>query len=219
MGMAFFLVLSFQGLYPRVAATRRHAYGAVLSACIGSFVCAWLYGWLATPNTADSLHAWLDLRFGSFGGYWGALAGGTLFALVTHQSALRHADVLAPAILTGGAVARVGCLFTGCCRGVPIAPDWLFGVTVFRPWAAYDLAALLLTLYVVRVYHRRAPGPRGTTTALTLVFYGLLRFPLEFARDLEQVLAGLTYGQWMALAQVVAGAALAAWLRRHHAKA
>ncbi|NIA15796.1 MAG: hypothetical protein GWP08_17155 [Nitrospiraceae bacterium] len=213
MALAFFVVLSFQGLFPRVADTRGRAYGAVLAACIGGFAGAWLYGWLASPDVADTLHAWLDLRFGSFGGYWGALAGAAGFAAITRQPVLRYADVFAPAILVGGAVARLGCVFTGCCRGVPVAPDWLFGVAVLRPWPVYDLAALLLTFYLVQV-RRRASGPAGMTTGLALLVYGLLRFPLEFARDLEPALGRLTWGQWMALVQVVGGGMLLAWLRR-----
>jgi len=216
LALAFFVVLALQGLYPRIVAVRIRAYWIVLAAVVGGILGAWLYGSAASPAEADALHAWLDLRFGSFGGYWGALAAGMASAWAARQRVLACADALVPAMLAGGAVARIGCLFTGCCRGVSVAPELLHGFQPFRPWAAYDLAALLAALAIVRVAPRRAPslGFPGAALCLFLVAYGVLRFPLEFVRDLPAVAGPLTSGQVLALAQVLAGAAGLAWLRR-----
>ena len=216
LALAFFVVLAFQGLYPRVVTTRLRAYGVLLAAIAGGVVGGWLYGWAASPAEVDELHAWLDLRFGSFGGYWGALAAGMAGAWVARQRALECADALVPGILAGGAVARVGCLFTGCCRGITVPPELFHGLQPFRPWPAYDLAALLAVLAVVRIAPRRVPWLRfpGAALCLFLVLYGALRFPLEFLRDLPAAAGPLTSGQVLAWAQLLAGIAGVAWLAR-----
>ena len=202
LALAFFWVISVQHLYPNIARTRLHAYASLVAAILGGALGAWAYGTWTSPSAADPLHAWLDLRFGSFGGYWGALAAVLVYATLTRHPRLRYADALVPGILAGGSVARIGCLFTGCCRGIA-------AFHIFRPWPLYDIAALLITWSAIRFLQRRdsqwqAPGG---ALCLFLLIYGVLRFSLEFLRDLPGVAGPFTVGHLAAAAQVFAGAA------------
>lgn len=210
--LAFFFVISSQRLYPGVSKSRVHASLTLAVAAVGGALGAWAYGWAASINEAGPLHSWLTFRFGSFGGYWGALGACMAYAALTRQPILRHGDALVPGILAGGAVARIGCLFTGCCRGIWIGSNPPNGLQPFRPWPAYDIAALLLTLALIHIVARRR-GPDhnpGGPLCFFLIIYGVMRFSLEFFRDLDAVFWGLTVGQTTALAQILVGVALLA---------
>ena len=128
----------------------------------------------------------------------GELAGVSLWALIARKSVLASANAVAPAVMTAGAVARLGCVFAGCCRG-------LLGLPLFHAWPLYDIAALLVALMLgVQVEKRRAGG----ALLAFLIVYGVLRFFLEFARDVPASALGLTAGQWFAAVQATAGVAL-----------
>lgn len=221
MALAFFFVVSFQRLHPGVLPSRRQAGLALAGAAIAGVVGAWANGVLGAGQHLDPLHSWLALRFGSFGGYWGALAGAMACAALVRTSPMRVADALVPGLLIGGSVARLGCLFTGCCRGIWIGPIPGAGFQPFRPWPVYDIAALLLTLAVILVVsrkHRKGQTP-GLSLCLLLTVYGVLRFMLEFLRDLDPLLFRLTAGQMTACLQVAVGIALFARLRQQTCRA
>lgn len=211
LALAFFWVISAQRLYGNRLPGRHsafpggvvHVYGALITATACGVLGAWLYGSWTSPRAADPLHAWLDLRFGSFGGYWGALIGALAYATLTRHPRLRFADALVPGILAGASVARIGCLFTGCCRGIA-------AFHVFRPWPIYDIAALLITWGAIRLIERgmnRLAAPGGALCTF-LLLYGALRFPLEFLRDLPGIAGPFTTGHFAAAAQMLGGAVL-----------
>jgi len=200
LALAFFWVISAQRLYPGVARSRFHAYVSLMAAIICGVLAAWVYGMWAGPRTVDPLHGWLELRFGSFGGYWGVLAAAFVYATLTGHPRLRYADALVPGILAGASVARVGCLFTGCCGGIE-------AFHFFRPWPLYDIAALLATWGAIVLVQRRDNrfGAPGGGVFLFLLIYGVLRFPLEFIRDLPGIAGPFTAGHFMAVVQVIVG--------------
>lgn len=100
----------------------------LVSAIVGARV---LYMFL-TPDAG----AFIDLRdvmkYGlgglSFhGGLLGGVLAGSLYIRFAKMSYWRVADCLAPGILLGYAVTRIGCLLNGCCYGKPAAAS--------LPWA------------------------------------------------------------------------------------
>jgi prolipoprotein diacylglyceryltransferase len=122
----------------------------------------------------------------------------------------RTGDVFAPAVALGMAVGRVGCLLTeppgrptslpwgvrlsaeqvaaipactGCVAGRPLHPSF-----------AYEIAFHLLALGALLWLRDRVPVPGGLLT-LYLGAYAVFRFAVEFTRDNEVVLAGMTRGQ------------------------
>lgn len=191
LGAAFFVVLAWKRLSAGPARSRRESIAALLSAVILAAA-----GSLVLSDHTDP-HAIIGAQ-ASFTAYWGALIGVSLWALIARKPILAAANALAPAVMAGGSVARLGCVFAGCCRGLP-------GLPLFHPWPLYDVAALFGAVMIgIHLEKRRAGG----ALLAFLIAYGLLRFFLEFARDVPASALGLTAGQWFAAAQAAVGVAL-----------
>ena len=212
--LAFFVVLSYQRLQAGMAGHRTRIALIIAMAAVSGLAGAWFHARIFPAGNAGLAQGALDVRFGSFGGYWGALIGATAAAALMRVSILACADALVPGLLVGGGVARIGCLFAGCCRGIHVPAFGSF--QPFHFWAAIDSFALLATAVVVmRIERARGEGlAPGITLGLYLSVYGALRFMLEFARDLSPVIGPFTSGQIMSALQVLAGILLLAFLRR-----
>ena len=193
---AFFLVLSFQQLSAGAACTRRDAWLALCCATCGGILGACVSGNLAVAGA----HSWFNMRFGSLGGYWGVILGMVAYAAVTGQSMWRYGGALVPGLCIGGVIARIGCLFGGCCGGT----------LPFVPWPAYDIAALLATLAIVR-RTKSGDAPSGMDLCVWLLAYGTLRFAIEFSRDVPAAVWFFTSSQVMCIIQVAAVACVWYW--------
>jgi phosphatidylglycerol---prolipoprotein diacylglyceryl transferase len=210
MAAAFFLVLAYQGLYPAVFSERRKAMLLVAATSATGLIAAWAFAVYSPVKGTESValaHEWSGGSFSSFGGYWGALPGAGLVAMWLGKSPLRVMDRLVPAILVAGCVARIGCLFTGCCRGIWLDwanPPWL---QPLWPFPAYDIVALLITLIVaVLVTRKTRERPRpGAVLCVFLVLYAVQRFGLEFLRPSLAVVGPLNVSHLMAITQVMIG--------------
>lgn len=135
----------------------------------------------------------------------GAVAGGLLVFMWysrKHQlPVLTFADVLAPGLILGQAIGRIGCFFNGDAYGIPTSA-W-FGV-VYQPGTpAYnafgglslvpaelfeafgDFAILGILLYILP----RRPFS-GFVTGLYFILYPVLRFGLEFWRADSLLISG-----------------------------
>ena len=99
---------------------------------------------------------------------------------------------------------RLGCVFVGCCPGIPIASDSAWALISLRLHQEARFPATLLESY----FHIGAAlvqfvlTLRGIGNGLRLlgyfVAYGAFRFAIEFARDVPRPLAGLSYYQVLA---------------------
>lgn len=188
----FFLRIAYRRLYPAVCTTHMRSSVSLLLVSLFGITGAALYGALGASGNSR-----FELAFGSFGGYWGVLIGGLFAAWVWGLPALRVADALVPAILVGGAVARLAGLFTGGPRFEP-----------FAYWGVYDIGAHAVVLAAVLLFCVKSDAPPGRALAIFLVGYGLIRFAIEFARDDGYAYGFFTYGQIMAIAQAFAGLAV-----------
>lgn len=214
--LAFFLLLSYQRLYPAVFSTRKQtALTLIIVSCSG-IAGAWLYGLAGSVNAVESggmPQSRLELPFGSFGGYWGVILAGLLVAAVMRQPPLRQTDALVPGILVGGAIARLADLFNKANSGIVIDLGLFPWFQPFKYWAIYDIAIHMLALMLVwRLSHRCKSLP-GLALTLFLAGYGFMRFGIEFVRDTVHIFGPFTYGHIMAAAQVSAGIALLKWMR------
>jgi len=215
---AFFVRLSFQNLYPAVVPKRSRAVVALLAASCLGILGAWLYGLLGLSNSTGSTvmpDSRLEFPFGSFGGYWGVILGSVLTSLLVRGRVLRQADAFVPGILVGGAIARLAGLFNNANPGILIDLGIIPWFQPFKLWALYDIVAHLLTLLIVLRLRRVYGGVAGLPLVSFLTGYGAMRFLIEFVRDSHMVLGTLTYGQIMAIAQVIAGTALLVLRLKH----
>jgi len=208
----FFAVLAYRALWPTLTKSPGHARLAVVMMCLGGIMGARLYGlfqpyYAGEPILADG--AWRELRFGSLGGIWGIFLAS---AMTTRRvGALAVWDSLVPAIAVSAAIARVACVFQGCCTGVPAGLLAAIANPIYA-WPFLDIAALLIGFCTAYVASGKWRSP-GVRAVVFIGAYSLLRFAAEMHRDTYTATANLTWGQIFALAQIVLAVGLAANIR------
>lgn len=143
---------------------------------------------------------------GWFLGTLGILATIRLFQLPLWKTI----DLIIPPGAFAQGVGRIGCFLTGCCAGSPTSLPWgvVFPPETIRrhPTQLYESAGVFLLFFLLKRIERRNPPP-GAVFYYTLLYYGLLRFILEFIRgDARPGPFGLSIAQWISLALVVWGA-------------
>ena len=146
---------------------------------------------------------------GLTGAYVGVLVGKRLIGYRE-----RTGDAFAPAVALGMAVGRIGCLLTEP-PGRPTSLPWAVHLTPqqvaaipdctgcgpgvgLHPSFAYEIVFQLVAFGVLLALRRRVTTP-GALLTFYLAAYAVFRFGVEFTRDNEVVLAGLTRGQWFLL--------------------
>jgi phosphatidylglycerol:prolipoprotein diacylglycerol transferase len=164
----------------------------------------------------------------SGGVFYGGLLGGIAAALFcVRRYALpgwRTADVLAPGLILGQAIGRLGCFAAGCCYGKPAQVPWAItfrNPTAFRavgtpmdtplhPTQIYEsLAAFLIFLGLLWL----APRKRfhGQVVLAYAVGYSVARFTIEFFRgdpDRGSVFGGVLSTSQLIAILLVVGAGL-----------
>ncbi len=236
------LALSFLvGIWLSVRRGRRRGLSPdlVLDLCfavlISSLIGVRLYFVLTHPG---HFHPWYRALYIWEGGltlYGGIIAAtATVWWLCRRRKVpfLRMADVMAPAVVLGIGITRIGCFLNGCCFGRPtqgplgvvFPPDcaagWLCAregallpAQLFSSLGGFLAFALLLLL-------DRKRDPDGTTFGRFLVFYGVARFAVDFSRWYEPDMVpalGLSANQWISMALVAGGLLLLLVLRRRRA--
>lgn len=152
-----------------------------------------------------------------FGGFGLAILAGWWFLRRRRLDVWRVADLAAPSIALGYAIARIGCFAAGCCYGAPTELPW---AVVFpgqghpvHPTQLYSTVMNLIIFFVLARLERWsypvAPtgAPRwtnGQLFALFLILHGGYRFLNEFFRSGATSLTVLgipvfTYGHLVAL--------------------
>ena len=125
------------------------------------------------------------------------------------------ADIVAPAVPLGTAIARIGCLLNGCCYGyvtdLPIGLPAALGDPSPRHPTQIYAAVLNLALFAYlyrRRDHRRFPGYLGL---VYLILYSVLRSVVEIFRESEILFGPIKVAQAFSFL-VIAGAGLAIYL-------
>jgi len=167
--------------------------------------------------------------------YYGGLIGGILSSFIyvkmKKQPALPIADVAATSLPIGQAFGRVGCFLNGCCYGkvteAPIGVEypinsspWIEQVNnklihsssqctlSMHPVQLYD-AFFSIVIFLSLVFVLRKQKFAGITASCYLLFYGLLRFVMEFFRgDERQKISNITTAQGISLLIMAGGVVL-----------
>jgi phosphatidylglycerol:prolipoprotein diacylglycerol transferase len=153
--------------------------------------------------------------------WWQARRRGIAFLVV--------ADVMAPAVVLGIGITRIGCFLAGCCYGRPTAcplgvhfppgapATERFGLDVaVHPSQLYSSAGGF-AIFALLLWWERRPAPAGATFFRFLLLYGVHRFLVDFTRQYapDQLWSGLSNNQWISLALAACGLlALVGPLRR-----
>jgi phosphatidylglycerol:prolipoprotein diacylglycerol transferase len=142
---------------------------------------------------------------GSFPAAAGALLAGAIYGAAFRLDLLRLADLAAWSFPFGWLFARLGCALVHDHLG-PLSTSWL--AVRFASGSRLDLGLLewLLVplLFAATGIARRSRRP-GAIAGAVAVVYPLIRFPLDFLRENDVRLHGLTLAQWATLPLFVAG--------------
>ena len=181
--------------------------------------------------------------------YYGGLIGGIISSFIyvkmKKQPALPIADVAATSLPIGQAFGRVGCFLNGCCYGkvteAPIGVEypinsspWIEQVNnkliqsssqctlSVHPVQLYE-ACFSIVIFLSLVFVLRKQKFAGITASCYLLFYGVLRFVMEFFRgDERQKFAKITTAQGISLLIVAGGVVLfiySLWYSKKNQKA
>jgi len=132
-----------------------------------------------------------------FGGLILAIIGSIIYLRLKKLNVQKIADVLAPSVMLGLGVARIGCYLNGCCFGLPTQS--FLGV-IFPPNspAGYfypdtpifpiQLVASLMgfLIFGILLFVEKFKKFDGFTFWLMLAFYSVGRFIIDFFRDYEE---------------------------------
>ncbi len=175
----------------------------------------------AFAGDAASVFAIWDGGLTFFGGLAAGAAAVAVWALRRGYHLADVADICAPSLALGYAIARIGCFLNGCCYGCETDLPWAVrfhadgGETLTPPSHPVQLystgISLLIFLMLTRLERRNLA--RGALFGSWLVLSSLERFFLEFLRrgaTARELAAGLTQAQAASLVLLVAGALLIA---------
>lgn len=208
---------------------------AMVSALLGSRL---LFALESPESFQPPRGEWLDLvRPRPIGGAQGlSMSLGVLLAVaavlgwlrVRRQPILRAADVMAPSVLLGSAITRVGCFLNGCCHGVACAWPWgvrfpegsiawrALGDVPVHPTQLYTAAVSLAIFAGLVRLAARAPRP-GTVFFAFLALWSGARLALDqlrFYPDSVLLAPGVATHQPIVAGLCLAGLAGLAWLHR-----
>jgi phosphatidylglycerol---prolipoprotein diacylglyceryl transferase len=226
----------------RRAATKGRAYQDMLldlalwlvpAGIIGGRVWEVMWTW---SNYADQPWEVFALWNGGMsiqGNVLGGLVAAVIFARRRQIRLWELLDVLAPGVLLGQAIGRIGCLTSGDAFGRPIAevpwwPQWLgvvyhpespaafyFGSTPLIPAEALEGLADFLVLGLLLWYTPKREVP-GRVVLVYAIAYSAVRFSLEFLRADSLLLGGMKVAQLLSVAVIFVGAVLLTQQYRKH---
>lgn len=167
--------------------------------------------------SANPAEVWSLLQSGGvfYGGLLGALPVAWYLSRRYGLDAWRTADVLAPGVILGQAIGRLGCFAAGCCHGRATDVPWAVRFTdvyaartvgtpldtplhptqIYESLAAFAIFGVLLWLFP----RRRFVGQITMTYAL---LYAIVRFTIEFWRG--DAARGFVFGGTLSTSQFIA---------------
>ena len=158
---------------------------------------------------ADALYIWREGGLSFHGGLGGGIIAGAVFSKWRRIPFWSLADLTAPGLALGYAIARIGCFLNGCCYGAPTALPWGVRFPLYpdsqittEPSHPTQLYATLgsLAIFAVLLLVRNRLSARGQLFLLYLALYAIMRSGLEVLRkgySARILVDGITQGQFV----------------------
>lgn len=220
----------------------------VLAAAVGGILGAKFYYVIENIGTVSNMEEFIDLTFSGAGlVFFGGLIGGTLGVTYVLRKRnlkwLKFADIVAPLLMLGYAIGRVGCFMVGDDYGIPTHLPW--GVTfenglpptkayyfeTYYPWIDISgFSSGLIPVHPTQIYEfllgvlifyllwrkRKAVKFQGQLFFEYMILAGIERFFIEFLRTNPKYMLGLSGAQIIALILIFSGGILLKYPFKFH---
>lgn len=130
------------------------------------------------------------------------------FSFTSETPARRNLDIMGPMFLIAKGVSGLGCLFWGCCCGVPV--DW--GIysyqrdTLVVPMQAFEFAAVLILVLLLNLYEKNHNyDGRGMVYGYSMFGYGIIRFLTDILKDNSKLVWNISVDGIFATLFIIAG--------------
>ncbi len=151
-----------------------------------------------------------------YGSVIGGAIGVMLYCLIHKKHFLDVCDVIAPCLLLGQAIGRIGCYFSQCCYGIEVTDpklQWFPLATIIdldgkwhlstffyeSLWNILGFVVLILLLQVFKVKQR------GAISASYLIIYGIGRAWIEGLRGDSLYIGSIKVSQLLSIILIVVG--------------
>lgn len=188
------------------------ATGGILGGRIGYILFYEFSGFLHSPVIIFKI--WLG-GMSFHGGIIGLLIGLFFFAKKIHAPYLTITDFAAPLAPLGIAFGRIGNFINAEVVGRITDVSWGiafpgYGPMPRHPSQIYESLTEGLLLFIILWFYSAKPRPQGSTSALFILLYGVIRFGCEFFREPDAhigfiALDWLTMGQILSLPMIIIG--------------
>ncbi len=149
-----------------------------------------------------------------YGGVIGGAIGVALFCLIHKKKFLDVADVVAPSLILGQAIGRIGCYFAGCCYGIEVTNESLmwfplstqingvWHLSTFFYESLWNLLAFVILLILLRKNKYKF---RGSSIAMYFILYGIGRAWIEALRGDSLYIGAIKVSQLLSILLIIGG--------------
>ena len=147
------------------------------------------------------------------GGFIGGLVMVSWYVFRNKLSWLKVADWVAPFLVLGHGIGRIGCFLVGDCYGIPSNLPWACAFPQglpptdipVHPTQLYEMSAYFIIFFYLRYRKRKQYFP-GELMFEYLFLAGFSRFMIEFIRTNTKYLFDLSGAQYLSILMMVLGA-------------
>lgn len=152
-----------------------------------------------------------------YGGVIGGAIGVALFCLIHKKNFLDVADVVAPSLILGQAIGRIGCYFAGCCYGIEVTNESLMwfplstqinGVWHLSTFFYESLWNLLVFIILLILLRKNKYKLRGSSIAMYFILYGIGRAWIEALRGDSLYIGAIKVSQLLSILLIIGGLVL-----------
>lgn len=189
-GIAFLLALAFAVKYCKYRDLDSELpYDLIWWVFPLSLIGARMY-YCAFEGTFDMFFDFTKGGLGVYGGIIGGALGLIICCIIKKVNILKTMDVVAPVLILGQAIGRIGCYTAGCCYGVEVtnkALQWFpIAYYVHGGWHLatffYESVLCIVGFFVIALILRKFKLT-GLSACSYLFYYGLVRYFTESFRD------------------------------------
>ena len=149
-----------------------------------------------------------------YGGVIGGAIGVALFCLIHKKNFLDVADVVAPSLILGQAIGRIGCYFAGCCYGIEVTNESLmwfplstqingvWHLSTFFYESLWNLLAFVILLILLRKNKYKF---RGSSITMYFILYGIGRAWIEALRGDSLYIGAIKVSQLLSILLIIGG--------------